>query len=236
MKFPITKENYNLFLDYLYSFQDKKYQQFHKKLLADDSNVIGIRVYILRKIAKDIAYNQGITFLSILKHDTYEECVLHGLIIGYLNIDLETTIYLLNEFLPFNTNWAINDITVSTLKVFKKNLAIGYEYILSLLKKGDFEIRFALVLLLTYYVNEEYSDRVISCSLNVSNNSYYVVMANAWLISICYIKYKEKIEPLILNKKWDINTLKKAISKIKDSYRVNQIDKEKLNNFLKNLV
>ncbi len=236
MTYPITKENYDAFLKYLYTNQDEKYGQFQKKLLASDIKVIGIRVPILRKIAKNIAFNIGISFLSIIKHDTYEECLLHGLIIGYLKTDLKTTINLLDEFLPFNTNWAINDITVTTLKVFKKDLDLGYIYILSLLNKSPFEIRFALVLLLTYYINDEYIDKVIACSLNVKDDNYYVVMANAWLISICFIKYKNKIEPLIFNQKWDTNTLKKAIGKIKDSYRVDKIDKEKLNNFLKNLV
>ena len=104
-----------------------------------------------------------------------------------------------------------------------------------LLKKNSWSNRFGLVLLLTYYINDEYIDEVIKISMDINSNDYYVLMANAWLISISYIKYPEKIEPLILNKSWDIITLKKAIGKIKDSYRVNKEDKEKLNKFLKSI-
>ena len=103
------------------------------------------------------------------------------------------------------------------------------------MKKNSWSKRFGLVLLLTYYINDEYIDEVIKISMDINSKDYYVLMANAWLISICYIKYPEKIEPLILNKSWDIITLKKAIGKIKDSYRVNKEDKEKLNKFLKSI-
>ena len=44
MTYPITKENYDAFLKYLYTNQDEKYGQFQKKLLASDIKVIGIRV------------------------------------------------------------------------------------------------------------------------------------------------------------------------------------------------
>ncbi len=235
MNYLITEQNYHDLVDYLYSIQDLKYQKFHKSLLNDDIEVIGIRVPILRKIALEIAKNTGINFLNIVKHDTYEEILLHGLVLGYLKIDFDDLLPLLDEFLKYNSNWAINDITVTTLKIFKKNLEKGFIYIKKLLKKNSWSKRFGLVLLLTYYINDEYIDEVIKISMDINSKDYYVLMANAWLISICYIKYPEKIEPLILNKSWDIVTLKKAIGKIKDSYRVTKEDKEKLNKFLKSI-
>ena len=235
MNYLITEQNYHNLVDYLYSIQDLKYQKFHKNILNDDIEVIGIRVPILRKIALEITKNTGINFLNIVKHDTYEEILLHGLVLGYLKIDFDDLLPLLDEFLKYNSNWAINDITVTTLKIFKKNLEKGFIYIKKLLKKNSWSQRFGLVLLLTYYINDEYIDEVIKISMDINSKDYYVLMANAWLISICYIKYPEKIEPLILNKSWNIVTLKKAIGKIKDSYRVNKEDKEKLNNFLKSI-
>ena len=77
MNYLITEQNYHDLVDYLYSIQDLKYQKFHKNLLNDDIEVIGIRVPILRKIALEIAKNTGINFLNIVKHDTYEEILLH---------------------------------------------------------------------------------------------------------------------------------------------------------------
>ena len=129
MNYLITEQNYHNLVDYLYSIQDLKYQKFHKNLLNDDIEVIGIRVPILRKIALEIVKNTGINFLNIVKHDTYEEILLHGLVLGYLKIDFDDLLPLLDEFLKYNSNWAINDITVTTLKIFKKNLKKGFIYI-----------------------------------------------------------------------------------------------------------
>ena len=46
------------------------------------------------------------------------------------------------------------------------------------------------------------------------------MMANAWLISVCYIKYPDKTK-IVLNKLDDV-TRRKAISKINDSKRVKE--------------
>lgn len=234
MNYKITNQNYEIFLKELNSLQDKKYQQFQQKLVPNEK-IIGIRVPILRKIAKNIAHETGRDFLKIVKHDTYEECLLHGLVIGYLKEDFETTLNSLKDFLPYNHNWAVNDITVSNLKIFKKNLDLGLTFINTIINQDDWKIRFALVLLLNYYVLDKYIDVVINYSKNINSTNYYVIMANAWLISVCYIKQKAKIEPLLLSNSWNLETTKKAIQKIKDSYRVNKEDKIKLSNYLKTL-
>ena len=53
-------------------------------------------------------------------------------------------------------------------------------------------------------------------------------MANAWLLSICYIKFPEKTKKFLENTKIDNFTYNKTISKICDSYRVSKEDKIKL--------
>ena len=64
-----------------------------------------------------------------------------------------------------------------------------------------------------------------------TTNDYYVQMAVAWLISICYIKYPVSTTKYIENNKLDNFTHNKAIQKIKDSYRVSPEDKKFLNKF-----
>ena len=39
-------KDYNIFIEYLYSLQDKKYLEFHSKLVRD-KNIIGIETHIL---------------------------------------------------------------------------------------------------------------------------------------------------------------------------------------------
>ena len=62
-----------------------------------------------------------------------------------------------------------------------------------------------------------------------NTNEYYVQMAVAWLISICYIKHSERTMEYIMNNKLDNFTHNKAIQKVRESYRVDSRDKDILN-------
>lgn len=219
---------YNKFLKYLYTLQDKKYLEFHSKLVAN-SNIIGIRTPILKNIAKEIAINNYNSFIKNNTHSTYEETILHGLVIGYLKAPFKEILDYLDIFIPFNDNWAVNDIVCANLKVFKKNQNEGFKYINKLIKsKNEWNIRFGLVLLLDHYINDNYIDKIFDIIDNIKSDEYYVKMANAWLLSICYIKYPDKSYKYMLSSKLDDFTFNKAISKICDSYRIAKNIKENL--------
>ena len=62
----------------LFKLQDKKYQEFQKKLCPGCDNIIGIRIPVLRKFAKE---NKNMN-LNELKYEYYEEIMLRGMIVG----------------------------------------------------------------------------------------------------------------------------------------------------------
>ena len=221
------EKDYDKFLSYLFSLQDLEYKDFSEKLFQTKPNLIGIRVPVLKQIAKEISKSNYKMFLNSVKHNYVEEIMLHGLVIGYLKVDFKEIINYLDQFLIYNNNWSINDITCANLKIFKNNLDIGYLYICNLIKSdNDWNIRFGLVLLLDYYINDEYIDKVLDISIKIKSDEYYVKMANAWLLSKCYIYYKNKTLKYLNLDYLDEFTFKKAISKICDSYRVNKEDKD----------
>ena len=92
----------------------------------------------------------------------------------------------------------------------------------------EYEIRFALVMYLNYFLTDEYIDRILEKVDKVINKEYYVQMATAWLISYAYIKQKDKTEEYLLKNNLDVFTQNKSIQKICESYRVNKNDKEKI--------
>jgi 3-methyladenine DNA glycosylase AlkD len=53
-------------------------------------------------------------------------------------------------------------------------------------------------------------------------------MAIAWLLSVCYVKFKDLTFAFLQNHKLDDFILNKTISKICDSYRVLEQDKLKI--------
>lgn len=212
--------NYQKFLCYLKKQADNEYKKFHQKLIKNDNvKLIGIRMPILRKIAKEI--KEPIEFIKFNKHIYYEETILHGLVLNNINDNfLEHVEYFIN----YIDNWAVNDSVACSLKKFKKISINEVEKFLT--SNNPWSIRFALTLLLNYYINDENIDRVLELSDEINCDEYYVKMANSWLISCCYIKYKNKTEKFLEKTKIDNFTYNKAISKICDSYRVCKKDKE----------
>jgi len=225
MEIKFDKNTYKSLINYLYKNRDEKYRNFHEKLLNNEEIIlIGIRTPILRKIAKFIAKNDYMSFIKNNSHKTYEETILHGLVLGYIKIDFNTLDKLIDGFLPYNNNWAINDIVSSNLKIFKdQDINKINKYLTS---SNPFTIRFGLTLLLSHYINEKNIDKILEICNNIKAEDYYVKMANAWLISICFIKFKEKTFAFLKNNDLDKFTFNKSISKICDSYRISKKEKE----------
>lgn len=229
-----NSNDYKIFLEFLYSLEDKKYKEFHSKLILDNKNIIGIKTPKLKEIAKDISKGNYLEFINLCQKKLYEEKMIYGLILGNIKTDFKELKTLLNDFIYNIDNWAVNDIVCANLKVFKKEQGEGFKYIKKLLKnRNPFVIRFSLVLLLDFYINDNYIDEVLKISNNVKNNDYYVKMANAWLISICYIKYPDKTKKFLLDNNLDSWTQNKAISKINDSKRVTNKNKKEISKLKK---
>ena len=106
----------------LFALQDKTYREFHSKLMPDTDKeaVIGIRIPVLRKFAREFAKKpEAGEFLQQLPHQYYEENNLHGFILERIK-DYEACVEAVDIFLPYIDNWATCDMF--TPKVFKKHL------------------------------------------------------------------------------------------------------------------
>lgn len=215
----------------LFIYQDLKYKEFNDKIINNKKySTIGIRIPILRKLAKEMAKNGQIDYIYS-NHTYYEEYLISGLIIGYLKKPFNEILDLLDKYIPYMKDWSMVDLPASNLKCFKNNLNEGYQYILKLLKQDTFKIRLGYVLLLDYYINDEYVDKIIDLILNDKNTEYYIVMSKAWLLSYIYLKYPKIIKDILKNKKLDKTLNNLTISKICDSYRVNIEDKQILKGY-----
>ena len=214
----MTSSDYKKIIDYLYSNSDLKYKKFHCSLKGANE-MIGVRTNILKDIAKEISKHDYLSFIKLNKKYYYEEKSILAFLLGYLKIDFNSVIMLLEDNIDYFDTWALTDSLCANLKIFKKHQDEGFVFINKLLSSNNpWRIRIGLVLLLDHYINDNYIDKILEISLNVINCDYYVMMANAWLISICYIKYCDKTSKILDN--LDDVTRRKAISKINDSKRV----------------
>lgn len=213
----------------LFKLQDEKYKKFHSSLCPNVDNIIGVQIPKLRTIAKEIAKESPEEFLNYTQTQYYEEKVLYGLVIGYMKADLKTRKYYLDKFVPIIDSWAVCDCCISSFKFVNKNKEEMWTYTQKYLKSNkEFELRFAVVLLMDYYLTEEYIDKVLEIYNNIKNDAYYVKMAVAWALSVCYIKFSEKTMKLFANNQLDDFTYNKALQKIIESNRVSKEEKDQI--------
>ena len=214
----------------LFELQDVKYKEFHSGLCPNVDKIIGVRVPQLKELAKQIVKEDYKEFLIHVKDEYYEELALHGLVIGYAKMSIEDTFDYLKKFVPKINSWAVCDVTCANLKITKKYRKEMWEFLETYIHSNkEYEIRFAVVMYLNYYLtDDEYIAEILKRIDKVENKEYYVQMAIAWLISIAYIKQKDKTIKYLEKNHLDKFTQNKAIQKIRESYRVPKEEKENL--------
>ena len=227
-----NKENYQKFLDYLDANKDLKYREFHYKLLKDNSiNFIGVRTPMLKEVAKQISKTNYTDFIKLNTLKTYEEKTIYGLLLGYLKIDFNDLLNLIDNYLINIDNWATCDLTCANLKIFKKNKDLGFNYLKSKINSNNIWIqRFVVVMFLDYFLCDEYIDDVLKAISSIDTNEYYVEMALAWLLATAYINYQDKVLSLLESGKISKNVINLTIKKANESYRITQEKKELIKN------
>ena len=223
-----TQNDFDLLNLKLHSLADEGYKIFQSKLLPGlQCSFLGVRIPLLRKEAKELLKQDYIGFLNYAKDSNiYEIIMLYGMVISQSNMHFEIKLSYLDLFIPKIDNWAVCDTIVSDLKCVKHNLDTMLSYITKYLTSpNDYELRFAIVVLLQYYINDNYINQVLSIYNQISHDGYYVKMAVAWGISICFIKYRSQTLAFLKNNSLDNFTHNKAIQKIKESHRVDNKDK-----------
>lgn len=209
---------------------DETYKQFHSSLVPGLTEMMGVRIPVLRELAKKAAKEDYYGFSEDFQSSVYEEVMIRGMMIGYTKFSIEEQQRELRKFVPLINNWAVCDSCCTTYKFMKKNQEEWFSFLEPYLNSSqEYEIRFAVVCLLDFFIQEAFIDRIFSCFSNIHHEGYYVKMAVAWAVSVCYVKFPEKTEEFLLKNTLDAFTHNKAIQKIRESYRVSREDKERLN-------
>ena len=211
----------------LFELSDKKYKEFHSGLCPGTDNIIGVRVPILRNYAKELAKKYEIEeLLKQIDNQYYEEIMLQGMLIGLSKEDFSKVEDYIKKFIPKIYNWAICDTFCAGLKITKKHKKEMWSFIQKYLKSDkEFEVRFGIVMILNYYIEEDYLDKNFKIFDSVKSKDYYAQMAIAWAISICLIKFYDKTLVYLENSKIDKFTYNKSLQKAIESYRINNEQK-----------
>lgn len=207
----------------LIALSEPDYQAFTSKLLPGTKNILGVRLPFLRKMAKQLAKEDWRGFLAEASDDFHEEIMLQGMVIGFASVSFEEIKRYIEKFVPKIDNWSVCDSFCSGLKITKQyphemwNLLQGY-----LSDTREFYVRFGVVMLLNYYISEEYVREALQIMDKISNEAYYVKMGVAWTISMYYVKLPEETMDYLKNNQLDDFTYNKALQKITESLKVDK--------------
>ncbi len=216
-------------LNELKNLSEESYKEFNVKIIPTSQNVLGVRLPLLRQVAKRIAKENPLEFIASDKQNVYEMVMLEGLVLAALKEPFVDLLPQIEDFLAKIDNWGHIDSVFGSFKSIKKDPEGVMQVVLKWLEsEHEFVVRAALVILLGYYVEEKYLNTVFRLSQQVTHKAYYVHMANSWLISVCMAKYPEQTIEFFKANTLDAKTHNKAIQKSRESFRVSQEHKDLL--------
>ncbi len=205
----------------LFKLQDLGYKAFQSKLIPtlNPDKMIGIRIPILRKFAKEIAGTAAASeFLKVLPHKYYDEDNLHALLICE-KTDYEKALGATEAFVGYIDNWATCDLFVP--KLFAKNLSKLEPKIEAWLDSEHvYTRRYGVVMLLTFYLDEAFKLEHPKRLIQIETDEYYVNMAVAWYFATALAKQEKAILPFYEKKLMPERVHKLAIKKAAESYRI----------------
>ena len=229
-----NKEDYKEFIKYLLSLQDIKYKEFHGSLVLNSKyEMIGIRVPIMRDIAKKIAKSNIEEFLECSQNKYYEEVMIQGLVISHLK-DEKLFYQHFIKFINKIDNWAICDSFCSSIKIVRSYEEKYFkEAIKMALNRDEFISRIGLVMILNHFISQNNLDAILDTLNKIQSDKFYINMAEAWLLCEMYIKFPNQTKKFLEKNNLNKFTQNKAISKIHDSFRVSKKEKELLRKYRK---
>lgn len=214
----------------LFKHKTEKFRKFEANLVPniDIKNIIGTKSTFQRQIAKNLYSSGGyLKFVNNVPHRYLEENLVHAHLIEYIK-DFDDVLYATKKLLPYMDNWMVTD-TISS-RCFERNKKETLKLVNKCLNsKKTYTIRFGIILLKKYFLDEDFDINQMNKALSIKNKDYYVKMMQAWYIADGLIKHPKEFIKVLKIKKLDSFVQNKSIQKARESYRIpNSLKKELL--------
>lgn len=224
----------NILQEKLFSLKDDKNALFVAKLISniDPKTILWTKIPVLRNLAKEFKNSpEKENFLKIIPHKFFEENLLHVIFLESEK-DFDKAVLELEKFLPFIDNWSVCD--TSSPKIFKKYPNETLQKIKIWIKSEKvYTIRYAIWLLLSNFLDENFSADLLELVAEVKNDDYYVQMMQAWFFATALAKQYDATISLLESKKLEPFVQNKTIQKSRESQRISSETKKYLLNLKK---
>ena len=207
----------------LKDLSEEKYRNFHSSLLPGVKNILGVRMPLIKKIAREIVKDDWKGFFEAADEGIYEMKMLKGLSVAFAKCGAEEKTEYLRRFIPKIDNWAICDGVCAALKPKKDEEQLYFDFAVEYAKRnGEFESRVGIVMLMNCFFTEEWIDKSLEAFKKVHMGKYYTDMALAWALSIGLIKFEDKTLEFMESTALSDFVYNKALQKARESLRVSE--------------
>ncbi|MBR3172440.1 DNA alkylation repair protein [Candidatus Saccharibacteria bacterium] len=223
-----TINNYPELKEQLAFYAEDEYREFSSGLILSERPMLGVRIPKVRSLVGLVPKEKIPEFLE-MKPVAIEEVLARGFLIARL--PYVEMMKWFDSQVQYIDDWCTCDTFCASLKTVKKHQTEMFETKIEALLNDtrEFAVRVGLILLKCYYVEQDWLEVIFDRVEKLAGREeYYVKMGIAWLICECFIKFPEETASYLQVSKLSKWTYNKTISKICDSYRVDQETKSRL--------
>lgn len=227
---------------FLIENRDEAYRDFSKALIPGEVNMLGVRLPVLRRKAKELA--TGNWKEELRTEDLYfEEVMLRGMMLSYAKGNLDEMLPYIKDFIPMVDNWSVCDSVFSKMNVFRTDREKTWGFIQPYLYSDrEFEVRTGIIIMMQHLLrydacgNEIKRFQTIACrdcmaeegkkgaylsrilqALDREFSQYYASMAAAWTITEAFCCYPARVYAFLQERRMDDQTYCRALQKIAES-------------------
>lgn len=210
----------------LETIAEADYKKFSASLIPGVDNLLGIRIPILRDMAKKLAKEDWKGCMEWEDTLYFEETMFQGLVLGYAKAPVEEILDYTRGFIPKINNWSVNDSFCSNFKIARKEPQKVWDFLMTYKDSHDeFETRVVAVMLMDHFLDDAHIDDVLKVLGELEIVGYYTSMGVAWAYATAWAKYPERTKSYLMVHPIDAETYHKTLRKCLESYRISGEDK-----------
>lgn len=201
---------------------DAKYKNFIAKLVPsiDKDTIIGVRMGVLRSLARKIIKNSSLDIFNEAKFYYREEKLLYALCIFKMSRSFDEAMDALDKFLLYIDNWEVSDLIAGEIIIDEEHREGIFQKALSYVNSEDeYSIRLGLVIMNKKFNDEAHIEKILDAIKIIKINTYYINMAAAWLLCEIYFKNKEKVNKYLSSANISADIKKMTQQKIRESLK-----------------
>lgn len=236
---------------------DARYREGHLRIVnaLPERRVLGLHSPEMKQIAKQLSSKGGEVihaFEATPNNELcYEETVVWGFLINLVKCPLAERLAMLEHYVPVLDNWAVCDSYCAHAKwMARADMETLWEFLQRWFDSDrEFEVRFAVVVAMCYFLNDEWLERVFQRIDNLDIDRiksdyktvkgkpkmaqqgtvqgaepYYVRMGIAWLLASALAKFPERTRTFVRASHLPADIIKLYIRKARESFKTRTIE------------